>query len=139
MYHWWMRSAPSAVVIGVVVGLAALLSAGCEEKAAPTSTAGVPTSPGTLTTVLKVAVKTDGTVLVDGVACDLGKLDIKLGSLAVNKGEVWFYRENMRSEPHPVVNAIMDKIIKNGVRLSVSTKPDFSDYIDAEGVVHPRN
>jgi hypothetical protein len=135
-----MRSAPSAVVVGVgLLALGAVLVAGCEEKAAPTTGAGLPKSPGTLTTVLKVAIKTDGTVLVDGVACDLQKLDLKLRLLAANKGEVWFYRENMRSEPHPVVNAVMDLIIKNAVGFSVSTRPDFGDYIDAEGVVHPRN
>jgi len=122
-----------------LLALGALLVAGCEEKAAPTTGAGLPKSPGTLTTVLKVAIKTDGTVLVDGVACDLRKLDLKLGMLAANKGEVWFYRENMRSEPHPVVNAVMDLITKNAVGFSVSTRPDFGDYIDAEGVVHPRN
>jgi hypothetical protein len=121
--------------------LAAAFLPGCEDKAgsgSATRGAGFPAG-GNVATVLKITIKNDGTVLVDGVATDLAKLDVRLGLLSSNKGEVWYYRENPRSEPPPIANAVLDLITKHLVPMSMSTKPDFSDYIDAEGVVHPRN
>jgi hypothetical protein len=129
-----------AAVVGVVAGaIVAAVGPGCEDKTAPTRGAGFPKSAGAPVTLLKITIKSDGTLLVDGVATDLQKLDIKLGVLKANEGEVWYYRENARSEPPPIANAVLDLITKHLVAVSMSTKPDFSDYVDAEGVVHPRN
>ena len=82
--------------------------------------------------------RADGTVLADGAATDLAGLDARLTKLEADRGEVWYYREHPEREPHPVALNVMDLITKHKVRLSMSTKADFSYYVDADGTTHPR-
>lgn len=42
------------------------------------------------------------------------------------------------SEPPPPGTAVIQLIIKHQLPVSMSTKPDFSDYVDDKGVSRPR-
>lgn len=80
----------------------------------------------------------DGTVLVDGKAATLEELDSALASTKQANGQVWYYREGGRSEPPPVAKQVIDRVVAHKVTISLSSKPDFSDWVDAKGVSHPR-
>jgi hypothetical protein len=51
---------------------------------------------------------------------------------------VWYHRENPASEPPSQGQAVIQLIIKHQLPVSMSTKPDFSDYVDDKGVSRPR-
>jgi hypothetical protein len=53
-------------------------------------------------------------------------------------GVVWYYRENGQAEPTPQAMAAIKLIIENSLPISMSSKADFSDYIDAAGNSLPR-
>jgi hypothetical protein len=131
---------PAAVATLALLTAAVLLVPACDQKAAPTSRAATAQTPvaGSKSSIMKVAVLADGSLLVDGVAADLSKLDVLLARLAADKGEVWYYRENPAGEPPPIAIAALDLITKHKVRMSMSTKADYSDTLDAEGTTHPR-
>jgi hypothetical protein len=49
-----------------------------------------------------------------------------------------YHRENARSEAGREAMAVIDFVKKYGLPISLSSKSDFSDYIDANGKSHPR-
>ena len=88
--------------------------------------------------VARVAVFSSGAVQLDGRPTTLPALDAELGKLKADKGVVWYHRENPASEPPPQGTAVIQLIIKHRLPVSMSTKPDFSDYVDDKGVSRPR-
>ena len=51
--------------------------------------------------VLKVAITAGGQITADGRSTTLEALIPMLRELAKNKGEVWYYREAPKADPHP--------------------------------------
>jgi hypothetical protein len=49
-----------------------------------------------------------------------------------------YYRENARSEAGSEAMSVIDLVVKYGLPISLSSKSDFSDYIDANGQSQPR-
>lgn len=88
--------------------------------------------------VLKVAALADGTIRADTKQVDLASLDALLERLKVEKGVVWYFRENPTQEPHPRAMDAIKLVVKHGLPVSMSTRPDFSDYVDASGTSRPR-
>ena len=89
--------------------------------------------------VLKVSVLSSGSLLLDGAATDLDRLAAALESAKSQNGSVFYYREAASAEPPVEAKAVLDLVIKNKLPISLSSKPDFSDHVDANGVSHPRN
>ena len=90
-------------------------------------------------TVAKVSVFSDGKVLLNGKPTTLAVLDAALGSLAASKGVVWYYREAAAAaEPPAVSTQVIELVIKHRLPISMSTKPDFSDVVGADGQPHRR-
>ncbi len=89
--------------------------------------------------IARVAVFASGAVQLDGRPTTLPALDAELGKLKADKGVVWYHRENPASEPPPQGTAVIQLIIKHQLPVSMSTKPDFSDYVDEKGVSRPRS
>jgi hypothetical protein len=81
----------------------------------------------------------NGTVLVDGKAATLEELDSALASTKQASGQVWYYREAARGELPPVAKEVIDRLVALKLPISLSSKPDFSDWVDAKGVSHPRH
>ena len=88
--------------------------------------------------VLKLSVLASGEVLFDGQPIKLDALDHRLESADKGNDAVWYYREAAAKDPPPTAKAVIQLVIKHKLRISISSKPDFSDYVDAKGVSHPR-
>ncbi len=89
-------------------------------------------------TVLKISVLSSNKVLLNGVEIGLNDLEREFASAKSNSGVVWYYRENPENEPPPVGSKIIKMVIDNRLPISLSTKPDFSDTVDENGVSKPR-
>ena len=88
---------------------------------------------------LKVAVMRDGRIAADGSTVTLENLAAKLKDLSAKKGTVYYYREaGQEEEPHPNATKVIAAIIDNNLPVSLSSKPDFSDYVDMDGHSHKR-
>jgi hypothetical protein len=83
----------------------------------------------------KVSVLANGTVLVDGAPATLEELDAALAGAK----HVWYYREAARGEPPPIARDVIQRVIARKLPITLSSKPDFSDWVDAKGVSHPRS
>ena len=88
--------------------------------------------------VARVSALASGQVLLNGNAIALPALDAALTELKNQNGVVWYYRENARSEPPPNAMEVIQMVVKHKLPISMSTKADFSDYVDANGFSQPR-
>ena len=87
---------------------------------------------------LKISVLASGAVLVDGQPVALDRLDGMLRELKAGKGTVWYFRE-AAANPEAVGLQVMKLVSEHRLPVSMSTRPDFSDYVDARGISHPRS
>jgi hypothetical protein len=132
----WRRPSRSLVAI-VAALLIPVVLLGCKDKDGSLGGgSGQQQVPNTV--VAKISMHADGTFLVDGSAMNLATLDQQLSKLATDSGVVWYYREHPESNPHPNALKVMDLVIKHNLSISMSSKPDFSDYIDDQGRSRPR-
>jgi hypothetical protein len=89
--------------------------------------------------VAKVSVLSSGKVLLNGEPTTLAALDAALSLLAASKGVVWYYREGAELVGPPAASKqVTELIIKHRLPISMSTKPDFSDTVGADGRPHRR-
>ncbi|HEX6895315.1 MAG TPA: hypothetical protein VF146_08580 [Bryobacteraceae bacterium] len=79
-----------------------------------------------------------GVVLLDGKAIEIEELDRLLAEADKDTTAVWYYREGASKDAPPHAMAVIQLVVKHKLRISISSKPDFSDYVDAKGVSHPR-
>jgi hypothetical protein len=83
--------------------------------------------------VLKVAVMADGRVTVDGAPATIASLRESLKKLFQQKGVVWYYREAGKTEPPPQAKEVIQAVIDLRLPIRLSSSPDYSDAIDANG------
>lgn len=95
-------------------------------------------SPTSSDTELYLTAMADGRLLVDGRPVTLTALEKRLEVLAEHAGTVWYYREDAAAEPHPNAAAAFDLVLDHQLPVTLSTRPDFGDYVTPDGVVHPR-
>jgi hypothetical protein len=88
--------------------------------------------------VLKVSVLASGTVLLDGQPVPFEQLQRALESAKLDDSVVWYYRESAATSPPAEAMKVLNLVVQNKLRISLSSRPDFSDYVDAKGVSHPR-
>jgi hypothetical protein len=88
--------------------------------------------------IAKVTVMASGAVLLDGQPTTLPELDARLASLKATGGAVWYHRENPAADPPPSGKDVVQMIIKHQLPVSMSARPDFSDWVDEKGVSRPR-
>jgi hypothetical protein len=89
-------------------------------------------------TILRVSVLANGQLRLNGAPTTLAKLDTAFVALKADGGVVWYYREGADAEPPVAAMKVIELIVKRQVPISMSSKPDFSDVIDADGISHPR-
>ncbi len=87
------------------------------------------------TEVLKSAVTRNGKVTANGKPTTTEALDSICRDLAGHKGEVRYYREAPKEEPHPIALKILDIIIRYKLPGRLSSKSDYSDAINQRGRV----
>lgn len=89
--------------------------------------------------VAKVSVLSSGKVLLNGKPATLAALDAALSSLAASNGVVWYYREAAElAEPPAASTQVIELALKHRLPISMSTKPDFSDAVGADGRAYRR-
>jgi hypothetical protein len=77
-------------------------------------------------------------LLLNGTATDLSEIEAEFARLKKVGGAVWYYRESPESEPPANAMAVVKLVVKYKLPISMSSKPDFSDYVDESGQSHPR-
>jgi hypothetical protein len=118
-------------VLSAVLLIATLLArANAEEKSSTTN-------PNT-NVVIKISVLASGKVLANGVETSLADMDKQLDQIKTQNGVVWYYRENGKGEPPSIAMDVIKLVIARRLPISMSSKPDFSDTIDQNGISHPR-
>lgn len=88
--------------------------------------------------VMRLSVLQEGVLLVDESLVTLPMLQQKLQALKQNQGILWLYRENPGADATPAVRDALQMVRDSGLPVSVSSRPDFADYIDNEGRSQPR-
>ena len=88
--------------------------------------------------VMRLSVLQEGVLLVDDSLVTLPMLQQKLQALKQNQGILWLYRENPAADATPAVRDALRMVRESGLPVSVSSRPDFADYIDNEGQSRPR-
>jgi len=84
--------------------------------------------------ITRISALASGQILVNGQPTSLAALDVALAEVKNQNGVVWYYRENARAEPPPEAMQAIQLVVKHRLPVSMSTKPDFSDVVDANGV-----
>jgi hypothetical protein len=74
----------------------------------------------------------------DKRVCTIAELKNKLNEIKCLHGAVWYYRENSSHSPHEVADEVFGLVMSLEMPISLSTKPDFSDWVDANGNSYPR-
>ena len=83
--------------------------------------------------IARVNASASGGLLLNGKPADIQAVDAALKQLKASKGALWYYRENAQGEPSPEAMSVLKLAVRYGLPVSMSTKPDFSDYVDANG------
>ena len=76
--------------------------------------------------------------MLDGKKATVTKVRKALAKTSSEKGTVWYYSESGRGEPPIQAIEIVKLVVGNRLPISLSSRPDFSDYIDDEGQSRPR-
>ena len=87
---------------------------------------------------LKISVLATGAILLDGQPADLEQLHAALERVKQNHGRVWYYRESAGGQPPPGGLAVIQLVVRHKLPISLSSKPDFADWVDGKGVSHAR-
>jgi len=90
------------------------------------------------TRVTRISVLSTGKVLLNGKDSNVTEVRRSLESASAKSTAVWYYRESGKGEPPPQAIAVFKIIVENKLPVSLSTKPDFSDYVDEKGLSRPR-
>ena len=88
--------------------------------------------------VLRISVLISGKVLLDGMEGSLSEIQKARDKAKSDKAAIWYYRESSSGEPPQQAMEVLKLVIENDLPISMSSKPDFSDYIDEKGQSHPR-
>ena len=110
----------------MILGLLSYLCGGCSKPPAPQS--AITSAPP----VLKVAVSANGQLTADGKTCTIQALQKLLLHLGEQHGAIWYYRE-MGQKPPPIAMDVMRALLEAQVPIRYSSRPDYSDSIDADG------
>jgi hypothetical protein len=89
---------------------------------------------------LKISVLASGAILLDGRPADLEQIDaaLRAAKQANSNAQVWYYREAGAGSPPTQAKVVIQRIVQYKLAISLSSKPDFSDWVDAKGVSRPR-
>ena len=90
------------------------------------------------TVLVKISVLASNALLLNGEPTDLERLDAALAECKAENGLVYYYREMPPADATPEAMEVLKLVVKHQLPVTLSTKPDFSDYVDAKGVPHPR-
>ena len=116
----------------VLVLLAGLMWVACAKQASRPGVA-FDTAPA-----IRISVLASGQILVDGKETTMAELDAALTEFKKTGGTAGYYREAAQREPPPQAREVINLLAGKGIPVTFSSKPDFSDYVGADGQSHPR-
>jgi hypothetical protein len=90
------------------------------------------------TPATRISVLASGKMLLDGKEATIAEVRRALERVKAKRGAVWYYRESGKGEPPAQAIEVFKLIVENKLPISLSTKPDFSDYVDEKGRLLPR-
>lgn len=88
--------------------------------------------------IARISVLSNGSLFLNGKSTDLRSIESELQRLKQVKGTVWYHRDNPQAEPSKEGTAVVNMIIQHRLPVSLSTRADFSDYVDSQGRSQPR-
>jgi hypothetical protein len=88
--------------------------------------------------VARINALASGVILLNGKPTTSADLDEALADLKRRGGLVWYYRENAAGEPSPQAMQAIQLVVKHQLPISMSTKADFSNVVDANGLTRAR-
>ena len=94
---------------------------------------------------VRVSVLASGGILVDGVMATLDEVEAAFQAAKARGAMVLYYREPGREAAgaaagFPVeAQSVLKLVAANRLAISLSSKADFSDWVDQKGVSHPRD
>jgi biopolymer transport protein ExbD len=88
--------------------------------------------------VVKVRLYRDGRLTLGDNPVTISELHGALSRLRSERGSVLYYREAGQEEPLPVAREVMQAIVEARLPVRLSTRPDFSDAVGADGVPRSR-
>ena len=88
--------------------------------------------------VLKISVFQSGKILLDGKESTIAQVEESLNQLKKEDGVVWYFREAGQQAAPPVAMQIVKMVVAKRLQITLSSKPDFSDYIGEDGQPHLR-
>jgi hypothetical protein len=88
--------------------------------------------------IVRISALANGSILVDSKKVDVQALDGMFSKLKTDQAVVWYYREQGSQSPTPQAMEVIKLVVKYQLPISMSSKPDFSDFIEADGRSRPR-
>ena len=88
--------------------------------------------------ILQLSVLSNGVIIIDGSLATMEDLDRALVKLKQQQGVVWYYSESLAKSPTAPATDAIKLVLKYELPVSLSTKDDFSDYVDHDGRPRPR-
>lgn len=88
--------------------------------------------------LVRISILSSDDLLLDGQPTDLDRLDRALGEAKAGNGLVYYYRETPPADASPKAMEVLKLVVKHQLPVTLSTRPDFSDYVDDRGVPRPR-
>jgi hypothetical protein len=88
--------------------------------------------------VLRISVLSSGRILLEGKKATLAKVKRARARAQSARSPVWYYRESSKGGPPIEAIEIVKLVVEHKLPISLSSKADFSDYIDDEGHSRPR-
>jgi biopolymer transport protein ExbD len=122
------------------IGLATVMVvvASCQRDSTSPSLSARPQAEKAPEQTIKVLVTANGEIVADGHPVTLDQLSVRLTELEQAGGQVWYYRENPSDEPHMNAMKVIDLVAQNRLPIRLSSKPDFSAFVDAKDIPRSR-
>jgi hypothetical protein len=86
----------------------------------------------------RVRIESDGRVTINDQPVAPSEITAKLSEVKRSGGSVWYWRANAGGDRHPNADLVMKAIADLRLSVSLSTRRDFSDYVDENGRSRPR-
>ncbi len=86
----------------------------------------------------RVKLTAAGQIFYENERVTLPQLEERLRTLAQQNGVVMYYRADPAGEPPAGAQEVFETLMAARLPISLSSKPDFSDYIDEDGNSRPR-
>jgi hypothetical protein len=86
----------------------------------------------------RVTLTAAGEIFYENERVTLPQLEGRLRKLEQENGVVMYYRANPAGDPPAGAREVFETLVAAELPISLSSKPDFSDYIDEDGNSRPR-